>query len=185
MLFCSFAKWNSLREVSGAMLGLFGKTESFQWSHSPKRSTLSDANKNRKAGFFEDIYNKLLREYGSVLSDSRILDVLKKHVKIVDSTTISLFKDLLSCVGRKAKDGKSKGGIKVHTVINANEKVLSLVWYSPAATDDHNFLQWLNCNDNIIYIFDKGYNDYKVFKHFSDNETGFVTKINTMRFMKN
>ena len=185
MLFCSFAKCNSLREVSGAMLGLFGKTESFQWSHSPKRSTLSDANKNRKAGFFEDIYNKLLREYGSVLSDSRILDVLKKQVKIVDSTTISLFKDLLSCVGRTAKDGKSKGGIKVHTVINANEKVLSLVWYSPAATDDHNFLQRLNCNDNIIYIYDKGYNDYKVFKHFSDNETGFVTKINTMRFMKN
>ena len=55
MLFCSFAKCNSLREVSGAMLGLSGKTESFQLSHIPKRSTLSDANKNRKVDFFEEI----------------------------------------------------------------------------------------------------------------------------------
>jgi len=177
MLFCSFAKCNSLREVSGAMLGLSGKTESFQLNHIPKRSTLSDANKNRKVEFFEDIYNKLLREYGSVLSDSRIQDVLKKQVKIVDSTTISLFKNILSCVGRKAKDGKSKGGIKVHTVINADEKVPSLVWFSPATTHDHNFLQQLKCDDNTIYVFDKGYNDYKAFKHFTDNKTGFVTRI--------
>ena len=54
------------------MLGLSGKTETFKLSHIPKRSTLSDANKNRKIDFFEDIYNKLLFEYGSVLSDSRI-----------------------------------------------------------------------------------------------------------------
>jgi len=56
MLFCSFAKYNSLREVSGAMLELSGKTESFQLNHIPKRSALSDANKNRKVEFFEDIY---------------------------------------------------------------------------------------------------------------------------------
>ena len=177
MLFCSCAKCNSLREVSGAMLGLSGKTESFQLSHIPKRSTLSDANKNRKVEFFEDVYNKLLFEYGSVLSDSRIQEVIKKQVKIVDSTTISLFKDILSCVGRKPKDGKSKGGIKVHTVINADEKVPSLVWFSPATTHDHNFLKKLKCDDNTIYVFDKGYNDYKAFKHFTDNETGFVTRI--------
>jgi Domain of unknown function (DUF4372) len=175
MLFCSFAKCNSLREVSGAMLVLLGKTESFQLSHIPKRSTLSDANKVRKVEFFEDIYNKLLFDYGSVLSDSRIQDVLKKQVKIVDTTTISLFKDILSCVGRKSKDGKRKVGIKDHTVINAVEKAPSLVWFSPAVTHDHNFLQKLKCDDNTEYVFDKGYNDYKAFQHFTDHKTGFVT----------
>ncbi len=177
MLFCSFAKCNSLREVSGAMLGLSGKTESFQLSHIPKRSTLSDANKNRKVAFFEEIYNKLLHEYGSVLSDSRIGNVINKQVKIVDSSTISLFKDILSCVGRKPKEGKSKGGIKVHTVINADEIVPNLVWLSPATTHDHNFLKKLKCDDNTVYVFDKGYNDYKAFKQFTDHKTGFVTRI--------
>ena len=177
MLFCSFAKCNSLREVSGAMLGLSGKTEGFQLSHIPKRSTLSDANKNRKVEFFEEIYNKLLHQYGKVLSDTRIEKVLNKQVKIVDSSTISLFKDILSCVGRKSKSGKSKGGIKVHTVINADEIVPNLVWFSPATTHDHNFLKKLKCDDNTVYVFDKGYNDYKAFRHFTENKTGFVTRM--------
>jgi hypothetical protein len=134
MLFCSFAKCNALREVSGAMHGLSVKTESFQLSQVPKRSNLSVAIKNRKVEFFEEIYNKLLHQYSSVLSDSLIENVLNKQVKIVDSSTIILFKDILSCVGRKSKDGKSKGRIKVHTVINADEIVPNLVWFSQAVT---------------------------------------------------
>jgi hypothetical protein len=86
MLFCSFAKCNSLREVSGPMLGLSGKTAHFKLNNIPKRSTLSYANKTRKVEFFENIYHRLLEQYGRVLSDSRIKDVLDKQVKIVDST---------------------------------------------------------------------------------------------------
>ena len=80
-----------------------------------------------------------MNQYGSVLSDSRIKEVIKKQVKIVDSSTISLFKDILGCVGRKPKDGKCKGGIKAHTVINADETVPNLVWFSSARVHDHNF----------------------------------------------
>ena len=59
MLFCSFAKCSSLREVSGAMLGLSGKTRHFQLDHIPKKSTLGDANQRRDAEVFGIIYNKL------------------------------------------------------------------------------------------------------------------------------
>jgi len=176
MLFCAFAKCNSLREVSGAMLGLSGKTANFKLKHIPKRSTLSDANKNRTVEVFAEIYNSLLKTYGNTLSDSRIKDVIQKQVKIVDSTTISLFKDILNCVGRKSKTGKSKGGVKVHTVINADETVPNIVWFSSATTHDHQYLKKLSCDDNSIYVFDKGYNDYKAFKHFSEHQTGFVTR---------
>ena len=62
---------------------------------------------------------------------------------------ISLFKDLLKCVGRKAVDGKSKGGIKSHSVINADEKVPSLLWFSPATTHDHQFLKKLKCDEHM------------------------------------
>src|SRR5690606_17241835 len=60
MLFCVFAKCSSLREVSGAMLGLSGKTKHFKLGHIPYRSTLSDANKRRSAHFFADEYYALL-----------------------------------------------------------------------------------------------------------------------------
>ena len=177
MLFCSFSKCTSLREISGAMLGLSGKTSSFQLNHIPKRSTLSDANKKRDVLVFENIYHQLLKQYGGFLSDSRIKDVLKKQVKIFDSSTISLFKDIMGCVGRNPKSGKRKGGIKVHTVVNADEIVPSLVWFSEAKTHDHNFLEKLECDENTIYVFDKGYNDYKAFEHFTIQKTGFVTRI--------
>lgn len=177
MLFCSFSKCTSLREISGAMLGLSGKTSSFQLNHIPKRSTLSDANKKRDVLVFENIYHQLLKQYGSFLSDSRIKDVINKQVKIFDSSTISLFKDIMGCVGRNPKSGKRKGGIKVHTVVNADEIVPSLVWFSEAKTHDHNFLDKLKCDENTIYVFDKGYNDYRTFEHFTAQKTGFVTRI--------
>lgn len=177
MLFCSLAKCTSLREVSGAMLGLSGKTKHFQLQHIPKRSTLSDANKRRDSSVFGSIYNKLLRKYGYLISDSRIKDVINKQIEIFDSTTISLFKDILKCVGRNPENGRKKGGIKVHTVINVDETVPKMVWFTEAAKNDHILLEKLKLDANTIYVFDKGYNDYKAFKLFSENKTGFVTRI--------
>jgi IS4 transposase len=177
MLFCSFAKCTSLREVSGAMLGLAGKTKHFQLNHIPKKSTLGDANQRRDAEVFGKIYQKLLVKYNHVFSDSRVKDVINKQIEIFDSTTISLFKDILKCVGRNAENGKKKGGIKVHTVINVDEGVPKLVWFTEAAQHDHILLHKLKMNANTIYVFDKGYNDYKAFKLFSENKTGFVTRI--------
>lgn len=177
MLFCVFAKCSSLREVSGAMLGLSGKTKHFQLESIPYRSTLSDANAKRNCEVFGLIYNMLLREYGQFISDSRIKDVIKKQIEIFDSTTISLFKDILTCVGRKPQNGKEKGGIKMHTVINVDEVVPKMVWFTSAATHDHILLDKLKMDENSIYVFDKGYNDYKAFEKFCLNNTGFVTRI--------
>jgi predicted RNA-binding protein with RPS1 domain len=177
MIFCVFAKCSSLREVSGAMIGLSGKTKHFKLTNLPYKSTLSDANKRRNPEVFEGIYYSLLKKYKHLISDSRILDVIKKQIEIFDSTTISLFKEILKCTGRIPTDGKRKGGIKMHTIINVDETVPKMVWFTSAATHDHILLDKLTMNKDTIYVFDKGYNDYTAFKRFSDNETGFVTRI--------
>lgn len=177
MLFCAFAKCSSLREVTGAMLGLSGKTKHFQLNHIPRKSTLGDANQRRDSDVFGHIYNKLLKQYSYVFSDSRIKDVINKQIEIFDSTTISLFKDILKCVGRNPKNGKKKGGIKVHTVINVDETVPKLIWFTEATIHDHILLEKLKLDSNTVYVFDKGYYDYKAFKIFTENETGFVTRI--------
>jgi hypothetical protein len=138
---------------------------------------LGDANQRRDVDVFGFIYNQLLLKYGHFISDSRIKDVIKKQIEIFDSTTISLYNDVMKCVGRKPKNGKRKGGIKVHTVINVDETVPKFVWFTPATTHDHVLLNKLKMDSNTIYVFDKGYNDYKAFQKFCDNETGFVTRI--------
>jgi hypothetical protein len=177
MLFCVIAKCCSLREVSGAMLGLSGKTKHFRLESLPYRSTLSDANKRRDCAVFEQIYYSLLQEYKWVISDSRFKDVINKQVEIFDSTTITLFQEILKCAGRKPTSGKSKGGIKMHTIINVDETVPKVVWFTSAATHDHILLSKLELSPEKIYVFDKGYNDYQAFKKFTDHQTGFVTRI--------
>jgi hypothetical protein len=111
---------------------------------------LSDANQKRSSDVFGNIYNKLLVQYGDVFSDSRIKDVINKQIEIFDSTTISLFKDILKCVGRNPANGK-KGGIKVHTVINVDEAVPKLVWFTEATKNDHILLDKLKMDSKIKY----------------------------------
>ena len=70
---------------------------------------------------------------------------------IINSTTISLFSNLLfKGVGRHPKTGKKKGGIKVHTVIHANEGVPFEVRFTSAATNDSFMLKSGKLNrDNL------------------------------------
>ncbi len=177
MLFSVQSNCTSLREVAGAMLGLSGKTKHFQLNHIPRRSTLSDANKKRSHVVFEKVYQKLLAHYKPVLSDSRQSYHWMNKIDIIDSTTISLFKDILKCVGRNPVNGKRKGGIKVHTLINMQQEVPQLIWFSSAATHDHEFVKHLALKKNRIAVFDKGYNDYHLFAQLCDNKNYFVTRL--------
>ena len=177
MLFSTFANCTSLREVAASMLGLKGKMSHFQLKHIPYRSTLSDANKRRSHLVFQDVYYSLLKEYQPIISDSRKIYAWEDRIEIIDSSTISLFKDILSSVGRKPNTGRRKGGIKVHTQINLQERVPKLIWFSAARTHDKQFLKHLQLEKGKIAVFDKGYNDYQTFDEFNENGFFFVTRL--------
>jgi hypothetical protein len=177
MLFSTFANCTSLREVAASMLGLKEKVNHFQLKHIPYRSTLSDANKRRSHLVFQDVYYSLLKEYHSIISDSRQTYAWENRIEIIDSSTISLFKDILSCVGRKSNTGKRKGGIKVHTQINLQDRVPKLIWFSAATTHDKQFLKHVELEKGRIAVFDKGYNDYKTFDEFNESGIFFVTRL--------
>lgn len=83
---------------------------------------------------------------------------------------------LWSALAEIEEVGKGRGGLR-RTIVNADEMVPRLVWFSEAKTHDHNFLEKLKCHENTIYVFDKGYNEYKAFEHFTSQKTGFVTRI--------
>ena len=126
---------------------------------------------------FQDVYYSLLKEYHSIISDSRQVYAWENRLEIIDSSTISLFKDILSCVGRKSNHGKRKGGIKVHTQINLQDRVPKLIWFSAATTHDKQFLKHVELEKGRIAVFDKGYNDYKTFDEFNEGGIFFVTRL--------
>ncbi len=44
-----------------------------------------------------------------------------------------------------------------------------MVGFTHSARHDHFLLDKLKLNANTIYVFDKGFNDYKTFKKFVEN----------------
>ena len=52
-----------------------------------------------------------------------------------------------------------------------------MVWFREAKTHYNNFLEKTECDENTIYVLDKGYNDYKAYEHFTIQKTGFVIRI--------
>lgn len=176
MLYLVFGGCTSIREVTTGLLACSTKLFHLGMDYSPKRSTLSDANKNRSSSVFRAIYMRLYQNYSGFLSDSRLSKIDLKRLYIVDSTTISLFKAILKGAGRKPKDSsKQKGGIKAHTMINAYENVPCLIRYSAAAKHDHTFLKEINLPKGSFITFDKAYNDYSQYKRFTESGVWFVT----------
>ena len=167
---------NSLREITGIMLACEGKINHLGIKYFPKRSTISDANRKRNSNVFSKIYYGLYHKYRKIISDSKLKHTVFNDLKIVDSTTISLFCEILKGVGRNPLNGKKKGGIKMHTMINASEDVPTLVRFTSAATHDHTFLKNLELKKGSIVVFDKGYNDYNQYLQWSLEGVYFVTR---------
>ncbi len=87
-----------------------------------------------------------------------------------------MFSDILKGTGRKPINGKKKGGIKMHTMINALDDVPSLVKFSSAVTHDHVFLKELDLEKGSFVVFDKGYLDYQQYEQWSLDDIFFVTR---------
>lgn len=176
MMYVVLSGCTGLREIATIMLACEGKINHLGLTNFPRRSTISDANRNRKSSVFSDIYFGLYHRYRKIITDSIQKDSIIKHLKIVDSTTISLFSDILKGVGRKPLNGKKKGGIKMHTMINASEDVPMLVRFTSAATHDHTFLKDLGLMKGSIVVFDKGYVDYEQYYRWNLDGIYFVTR---------
>ena len=112
------------------------------------------------------------------MSDSRTFGLTFKEVLLIDSTTIRLFSDILKGVGRNPKgDGKKKGGMKVHMLIDAVQSVGRFIKITAAKVHDKKFLKSLELISHSMVVFDKAYNYYHQFALWTNNEVYFVTRM--------
>lgn len=177
MLYAVIMRFDSLREISTSMLAEARKLVHLRLVTMPRRSTLADANKRRPEAIFEEIYRSLYTTYHSRLcSDSRSRKTPKwmKRLQIIDSTTISLFSNLIfKGVGRHPKIGKKKGGIKVHTVIHANEGIPSDIKFTSAATNDSFMLRPGRLSKGDIVAMDRAYINYEKFEELTQRGVNY------------
>ena len=183
LLYGVITKCHSLQSLCKNLLFLDNKLLYIGIDKLPALSTLSDANINRNSDVFAQMYFMLYQHYSYCLSDSHIKwfineEVDPKKVKLFDATTISLFVDIFKGAGRNPINGKRKGGLKVQACMPLSGFVPDLIHITAAASNDKNFLGQLNDPSGTIYVFDKGYVNYKIFNQWTDKGIYFVTRIN-------
>jgi len=175
MLYSVFSRSSSLREVQTGLELCNGKLNHLNLTKVPARSTLSDGNKNRSSKVFETLYLSLYQKYKSVISDSRLSKAIAEKLYVLDSTTISLFKAILKPAGRKRNDGKSKGGIKVHTLLKADNNMPCFIKFTASALHDQQFYECIKeLPNHSIITFDKAYINYEQFDKFNDRGITYV-----------
>ena len=178
MLFGILSRCDSMTEVCEGLRAMGGKLNHLGMDRAPAKSTACDGLRNRNSEFFEDLYFRLVSHYKSFLSDSRTYGLTFKEVLIIDSTTIRLFSDVLKGVGRNPKgDGKKKGGMKVHMLIDAAQSVGRFIKMTEAKVHDKNFLKSLDLISHSMIVFDKAYNYYLQFALWTQKNIYFVTRI--------
>ena len=181
MLYAVIQRFDSLCEIDTSMTAEVRKLHHVGIDTLPRRSTLSDANARRSEKFFEEVYRDLYAANKNLLSsDSRRNGTEEwiKQLRIIDSTTITLFSNaIFKGVGRHPRTGKKKGGIKVHSVIHANEGVPCDVQFTSAATNDSFMLAPSHYNHNEIVALDRAYINYAKFEELTDRGVVYVTKM--------
>jgi hypothetical protein len=181
MLYAVIMRFDSLREIVIATLAEARKLAHLGVTTMPRRSTLSDANARRPEAFFEAVYRDLYTTHRQkLLSDSRSGGTPEwmKKLQIIDSTTITLFSNIIfKGAGRNPKTGKKKGGIKVHKVIRALEGVASDIKFTSAATHDSFMLAPKNFERGDLLALDRAYIDYGKFEELTKRGIVYVTKM--------
>ena len=195
-----YKKLKTKQQLAFMLYGIVGKLESlnglikslpflgttlsyFEITELPARSTLADANRNRKSDVFGTLYGLLVEYYKKQLSSTYLSGLIEKTVdiekiKIFDSTTFTLFVDVFTGAGRNKISGKKKGGIKAHILLSLHSLVPEIVWMSAASKNDKDFLGQLNPQSGEIYVFDKGYVNYNYYFDWTGQGIFFVTRLN-------
>jgi hypothetical protein len=178
MLFGAFSRCDSMGEICDGMQGLGGKLNYLGMDKSPAKSTAGDGLRGRNNLFFEEVYFMLLEHFKSILSVSRIDNVSFSKLFIFDSSTIRLFSDIMKGVGRNPKnEGKKKGGLKVHMMIDAHSDTPEFVKISEAKKHDKNFLKYLHLAAHSMIVFDRAYNHYLQFALWTERNINFVCRL--------
>lgn len=180
MLFGILSRCDSMAETCEGLKGMSGKMNHLNLKKAPAKSSAGDGLRNRDNIFFEALYYQLINRYQQFLSVSRLEGLSIKELYIIDSTTIRLFSDILKGVGRNPiGDGRKKGGLKVHMLIDAVQSVGRFMRITEAKTHDKNFLKDIQVPKYSMLVFDKAYNYYQQFAKWTKEEIYFVTRQKT------
>ncbi len=172
MLFCQLAQAKSLREICGGLSCCLGKLRHLGVKKAPNKSTLSYANAHRPWQMYRDLFYQTL-ELCKMAGPSKHRFRFKNKLLSLDSSTISLCLSLFPW----AKFRRTKGAVKLHLLLDHDGYLPSFAYISNGKKHDVSIAREVPLVPYSIIAMDRGYNDYRLFAHWTDNQIYFVTRL--------
>jgi hypothetical protein len=171
MLFCHLGRAQSLREICGGLASAEGKLNHLGIDTAPARSTLSYANAHRPWQLFESLFYVLLDRCREIAPKRRLK--FKNALLSLDSTVI----DLCASIFDWAKFRTTKGGVKIHMLLDNQGLLPSYALITDAKTSDIRAAREMTFSPGAIVVFDRGYNDFLWFVTLALQGVWFVTRM--------
>ena len=134
-----------------------------------KRSSLSDANRDRPVEIYQETFYYLLEKVRDKLPKKDA----KEMVRLIDSTTIDLNLNQFQW----AEFRSTKAGIKLHTVYDPHAEVPVFFSMTTAKVNDRKALDKLPIMPGATYVVDRAYDDYAWYYSLSLQDSRFVGRM--------
>lgn len=172
MLFCQFAKSQSVRDISNGLRSATGNLNHLGIQKAPSKSTISYQNKHRDWQLFKDYYYRLLSQLGQQAGFRQVKFKIKSKIFLLDSSTISLCLSLFDW----AKYKTAKGAVKMHTLLDYDDNLPAYVNITDGKTADNKGAYDVPLLANNVIVADRYYNDFSLLHVWDSNSVFFVIR---------
>jgi hypothetical protein len=156
MAFAQLTYRESLRDIQSCLRAMQPKLYHMGIRGRIAKSTLADANESRDWRIYADFAQVLIARARPLYADDDFGVDLANTAYALDATTIDLCLSLFPW----ARFRKTKGAVKLHTLLNLRGSIPEFIHISEGKVADVNVLDLLVPAPGAFYIMDRGYLDF-------------------------
>lgn len=172
MLFCQFAKSQSVRDISNGLRSATGNLNHMGIQKAPSKSSISYQNKHRSWELFREYYYQLLGSLGQQAGFKRVKFRIKSKIFLLDATTISLCLSLFDW----AKYKTAKGAVKMHTLLDYDGNLPAYINITDGKTADNKGAYDIPLLKGSVIVADRFYNDFSLLNVWDSKGVYFVIR---------
>ena len=156
MAFAQLTYRESLRDIQACLRASEPKLYHMGFRGRVSRNTLANANQNRDWRIYADLAQVLIAIARPLYRNEDFGVQLDQTVYALDSTIIDLCLSLFPW----ARFRKSKGAVKLHTLLDLRGSIPTMIYITHGKIHDVNILDSILMEPGAIYIMDRGYLDF-------------------------
>lgn len=172
MMFCQLGRAHSLREICHGLSSCEGKLSHLGIGTAPHRCSLAYANQHRPWELYQKLFFQLLERCHQATPCRKKFRFNNKLVSL-DSTVI----DLCVSVFDWAKFRRTKGAIKLHLLLDHDGYLPCFGVITEGKVHDVKVAWSLSFEPGTVVVDDRGYNDYRLFAKWTEEQVYFVTRM--------